>query len=162
MLRIIGHVESLFLEIVNARREPEAERVTQREDLIGEAVGVAVVLGDPKLELVIKQPVQHVRRIARGGDDRRLATGNVCLERDAGACAISQIDLSDVFSDAADGIELAVDDKVLPAPPVGGKGQAALIVHRFGQRFGTGFVPHVPGARCRAYLNLSRASRFCK
>lgn len=108
MLRIIGHVESLFPEIVNARCEPEAERVTQREDVIGESVGVGVVLGDSKLELVIEQPVQHVRRSVRGGDDRRLATGHVCLERDAEACAISQIDLSDVFVDAADGVELAV------------------------------------------------------
>ena len=41
---------------MNARREPDAERVTQREDLIGETLGVGVVLGDPKLELVIEQP----------------------------------------------------------------------------------------------------------
>jgi len=37
-----------------------------------------------------------------------LRDGTFCIERDAGAVTVSQIDLPDVFGDAADGVKLAV------------------------------------------------------
>lgn len=44
---VIGHVEPHVRQVADARGEAEAQRVAQGEDVIGEAVGVRVVLFNP-------------------------------------------------------------------------------------------------------------------
>jgi len=46
------HVKPLIGEIANARRESEAQQVTECEDMIGEAGGVGVVFLDPQIGLL--------------------------------------------------------------------------------------------------------------
>jgi hypothetical protein len=39
------YIESLFLQVANARRKAEAQQTAHGKDMIGEAAGVGVVLG---------------------------------------------------------------------------------------------------------------------
>ena len=48
-------IESLFLQVANARRKAEAQQTAHGKDMIGEAPGVGVVLVNDKAALVIKQ-----------------------------------------------------------------------------------------------------------
>jgi hypothetical protein len=43
------YIESLFLQVANARRKAEAQQTAHGKEKIGEAAGVGVVLVDDKL-----------------------------------------------------------------------------------------------------------------
>ena len=56
------YIESLFLQVANARRKAEAQQTAHGKDMIGEAPGVGVVLVNDEAAPVIKQSVEDIRR----------------------------------------------------------------------------------------------------
>ena len=65
--------EAPVREVAQARHKVQAEKVEQREDLIGHAAGVDVVHPRVELRRVADEPVQNERRFAgRGSDDLRV------------------------------------------------------------------------------------------
>ena len=57
-------VEAGVLEVSDAWREPEPEEVHEAKDVIGESVGVGVMLFDTNVGLVIEQAIENVARVA--------------------------------------------------------------------------------------------------
>ena len=57
------YIESLFLQVANARRKAEAQQTAHGKDMIGEAAGVGVVFVNDKAALVIKQSVEDAQRV---------------------------------------------------------------------------------------------------
>jgi hypothetical protein len=55
---VIGHIEPLVRQVADARGEAESQRVAQGEDVIGEAVGVGVVLFDAQVRFMVEQPIE--------------------------------------------------------------------------------------------------------
>ena len=60
------YIESLFLQVANARRKAEAQQTAHGKDMIGEAPGVGVVFVNDKAALVIKQSVEDIGRLVSG------------------------------------------------------------------------------------------------
>jgi hypothetical protein len=67
LCRLARYVKTLVCQVAYARGEAEAERVTEREDVIDEADGIGVVLLDRQLGLVTEQAIEHMCRIPNGG-----------------------------------------------------------------------------------------------
>lgn len=80
MLALLAwHRKPLVGEIADAGRKAEAQQMTERKDVIGEAGSVGVVLLDPQIGLMVKQSVENVRGVAGIRGDhlpyRRACTG---------------------------------------------------------------------------------------
>jgi hypothetical protein len=89
----LGNVELGVAQVTDARREAEAQQVHQREDVIGEARRVGVVLLDAQVGFVVQQAVEHVGRVAHAdihhlGVERRVLVGDVGVERPPWAAAV--------------------------------------------------------------------------
>ncbi len=94
-------------------REAEAQQVHQREDVIGEACRVGVVLLDPQVGFVVQQAVEHVGRVAHAdvhdlGVERRVLVGDVGVERPPWAAAVFRVDVAGALGLAAGAEVLAV------------------------------------------------------
>ena len=63
------YIESLFLQVANARRKAEAQQTAHGKDVIGEAPGVGIVLVNDEAALVIEQSVEDIRHLVDGGGD---------------------------------------------------------------------------------------------
>ena len=88
-----------IVQVGNARREPKAQQVAKREDVVRYAA-VGVVDGDIDVATVIKQPVDDVRRFALRhrnhlGVERCVAAGDLGIERDGRTGALVRIDGSE-------------------------------------------------------------------
>ena len=86
--RLSGDEQPLVGQVADARREAEAQQVHQREDVVGEAGRVGVVLLDAQVRLVVEQAVEHVGGIAHAdiddlGVERRVLVGDMRVEQHA-------------------------------------------------------------------------------
>src|SRR5229473_4631449 len=63
------YIESLFLQVADARRKAEAQQPAHGEDVIGEAAGVGVVLVNDEATLVTEQSVEDIGRLVSGRGD---------------------------------------------------------------------------------------------
>src|SRR5712691_12574378 len=57
------YIESLFLQVADARRKAEAQQPAHGEDVIREAAGVGVVLVNDEATLVTEQSVEDIGRL---------------------------------------------------------------------------------------------------
>ena len=94
----LWNVELGVAQVTDARREAEAQQVHQREDVIGEARRVGVVLLDAQVGFVVQQAVEHVGRVAHAdihhlGVERRVLVGDVGVERPPWAAAVLRVDV---------------------------------------------------------------------
>jgi hypothetical protein len=94
---LAGDEQALIGQVSDAGREPEAQEVAQREDVVGEAGRVGGVLADPQAALVLEEPVEDVQRLVRGrGDDLGVEgaklVGEVAVELDARFDAVAGVD----------------------------------------------------------------------
>ena len=106
-------VELGVAQVADARREAEAQQVHQREDVIGEARRVGVVLFDPRVGFVVQQAIEHVGRVAHAdihdlGVERRVLVGNVGIERPPRTAAVFRVDVAGALGLAAGAEVLAV------------------------------------------------------
>ena len=69
-------IEPALGQVRDARREPEAEQMREREDVVADPAAVGVVDGDAEVRLVVEQAVDDVRGLA-GGRDRHGVVGRV-------------------------------------------------------------------------------------
>ena len=70
----------------------------QRENVIGEARRVGVMLLDPQVGLVVQQAVEHVGRVAHAdvdhlGVERRVLVGDVGIESPSWTAAVLRVDV---------------------------------------------------------------------
>jgi len=106
-------IEPSVLQISDARREPEPEQGAEPEYMVGDAAGVRIVLFDSQSRLVIKQAVEHMRRLARcRGDGLRVVgaklIGDVGVEGDPRLIAVTRVDVAKRFAMAAGAIILPI------------------------------------------------------
>lgn len=106
ILAVLHDVELGILQVADARREAETEQVHQREDVIGEAGRVGVVLLDAQVRLVVQQPVEHVGRAGHAdvhhlGVERRVLIGDVGVEQLSRFAAVLRVDVPGAFGLAA-------------------------------------------------------------
>ena len=111
--RFLDDGEPLVGQVADARREPVAQEMAQREDVVGESAGVRVMLLDAKVGLVVEQAVEHVRGVAdRGVDDlgmeRGVLVGDVRVEGRAGIVPVPGVHFPPGLADAAGPEPLAV------------------------------------------------------
>ena len=109
--RVIGSlalrdVELGVAQIADARREAKAQQVHQREDVIGEARRISVVLLDAQVGFVVQQAVEHVGRVAHTDVDdlrveRRVLVGDVGVERPPWTAAVFRVDVASTLGLAA-------------------------------------------------------------
>jgi hypothetical protein len=147
---LAGDVEPPVGQVPDPGREPEAQEVAQREDMVGEAGRVRVMLLDPQVGLVVEQAVQDVRGIADRGVDhlgveRGILVGDVRVEGHARLGAVSGVDLPGRLPRAAGAEPLAVRGRSGPRAPVPRQGEPVLVVDEFSQRLAVGLVADMPG-----------------
>jgi hypothetical protein len=87
--------------------------MAQREDMVGEAGGVGVMLLDAEVGLVVEQTIEHVRGVTdRGVDDlgmeRGILVGDMRVEGRARIVSVPGVHLAPGFTDAAGSEPLAV------------------------------------------------------
>lgn len=138
--RLARHIKTFVRQVAYARRETEAEQMTESEDVIREACGIGVVLFDPQLGLVIKQAVEHMRGIANGGVDDlgmegRVLIGDVSVEGHARIIPIFRVHLARRFAASSRSIALAVGGRGCPFAPICSERNAVLMIDDFGQSF---------------------------
>jgi len=140
LCRLARHVKTLIRQVAYAGREPEAEQVTESEDVIGEAGGIGVVLLDPQLGLVIEQAIEHMRRIAHGGVNDLgmegcVLIGDMSVEGDTGVIPIFRVHLAGRFAAAARAVALTIGRGRGSFAPMRSERNAVLMVDDFGQSF---------------------------
>lgn len=106
-------VELGVAQVADARREAETQQVHQREDVIGEARRVGVVLLNAQIGFVVQQAVEHVGRVAHAdvhdlGVERRVLVGDVGVERPPRAAAVFRVDVACALGLAAGTEVLAI------------------------------------------------------
>ena len=116
--RLIGgialrDIELGVAQVTDARREAKTQQVHQRENVIGEARRVGVVLLDPQVGFVVQQPVEYIGRVAHAdidhlGVERCVLVGDVGVERPAWAAAVFRIDVAGTLGLAAGTEVLAI------------------------------------------------------
>jgi hypothetical protein len=62
-------IESLFLEVPNARRKAEAQQTAHGKDVIREAPGAGVVLVNDEAALVMEQSIEDMGCLVSGRGD---------------------------------------------------------------------------------------------
>ena len=102
----LGNEQLGVAQVADARREAEAQQVHQREDVIGEARRVGVVLFDPQVGFVVQQAIEHIGRVAHAdvhdlGVERRVLVGYVRVERPPWAAAVFRVDVAGALGLAA-------------------------------------------------------------
>ena len=66
----VGNTGPAIMQIAEARCEPVAKQMAEREDMIGGAAGIGIVLMQRKVAGAQDKPVEHVRRFTcRRGHD---------------------------------------------------------------------------------------------
>ncbi len=111
--RVVEHVEPLVGQITDARREAEPQKRAKREDVVGEAASVGVMLPERCARLVLKQAVEHIWRFRRGGGncldvERGEPVGDVGVGFQPRIGAVLRVDEVHGFSVAAGGKELPI------------------------------------------------------
>ena len=96
---LAGDEQPLVGQVADAWREAKPEQVHQREDVVGEARRVRVVLLDAQIRLVVEQTVEHVGGIAHAdvddlGMERGVLVGDVGVEQHAGLAAVLRVDVA--------------------------------------------------------------------
>jgi hypothetical protein len=61
---LVGDIDAPIGQIANARREAEAEKMAQPEDVIDRARGIGVMLADVEHAFLTQQPVENMRGLA--------------------------------------------------------------------------------------------------
>lgn len=84
--------------VPDARREPEAQQMHQRKDVIGEACRVGVAFLDAQVGLVVQQAVEHIGRVAHADIDHLgvkwcVLVGDVGVKSPSWATAVFRVDV---------------------------------------------------------------------
>lgn len=108
-----GHVQAPIGQVTDVRCESKSQAVAQKENMVSKSECVSRVLFDADVGLVVQQSIEYVRGVSDGGADdlgveRRIAIGDVGIERESWLSAVPQIDGAGVLTAATDRIALAV------------------------------------------------------
>ena len=139
-------------QIADAGSEAEAEQMHECEHTVGAAGRVSVMLLDPQIGFVVKQPIEDVGGVPRTDVDdlrteRRVLIGDMGIEKLARLGSIFGVDMAGTFSVASGSKTLPVRGRRCSISPLLRKGLLALGVDEFRECRGIGIVSNMPGLR---------------
>jgi hypothetical protein len=99
---VVGEVQLDIAEIADAWSEAEAKQMHEGEDVIGKARCVCVMLFDPQIGFMVKQPVKDIGGVTDTdvddfGAERRVLIRDVSIEELAWFSPILGIDMAGTF-----------------------------------------------------------------
>lgn len=136
-------------DVTNAWCEFETQQGPQREDMLGVAVRVGVMLLDVQVALVVQKPVEHEGRVAFVGTDdlrvkRCVLIADVRVERHTGRVTVPLIDPSVAVAVSASFVVLSVTRGGRTVTPECREWLSGLEVREFGERIAVRVITHKP------------------
>ena len=154
LILLLRQIQLGVAQIADARSEAEAEQMHEGEDVVREAGRVGVMLLDPQVGFMVKQPIEDVGGVAHTdvddlGAERRVLVRDVGVEEFAWFGAILGVDVAGALSFASSPEALSIRGRCGSVAPVLRERLPGLGVDEFRQRRGVRFIADVPGLQPR-------------